>query len=205
MSKGRGQPRPFSLLHARFKPPEPDADIESVSLTITPPVRLVALVGALVLTGIAAAVFLLSRNAIDGEPSASVPQTPAHTTPASKPTAAKPSPAVKHPTHRRPTGFPTSVDNALRANRIVVVSVFMPNAPVDAIVRRAAREGARAAHARFVGISALNERAVARLVAKTGVLPDPAVVVVKRPGVVMSTFSVTDAGTIAQAVAQARK
>ena len=50
-----------------------------------------------------------------------------------------------------------------------------------------------------------NERAVAALVAKAGVLPDPAVLVVKRPGVVTTTFSVTDAGTIAQAVAQARR
>jgi hypothetical protein len=56
-----------------------------------------------------------------------------------------------------------------------------------------------------VPLSAANERAVSALVAKTGMLPDPAVLVVKRPGVAVATFSVTDAGTIAQAVAEARR
>ena len=81
----------------------------------------------------------------------------------------------------------------------------MPGAAVDRIVRREARAGAAASRAGFVAISATNERAVSGLIAKTGVLPAPAVVVVKRPGVVETTFSVTDAGTIAQAVAQARR
>jgi hypothetical protein len=54
-------------------------------------------------------------------------------------------------------------------------------------------------------LSALNERAVEALVAKAGLLPVPAVVIVKRPGTVSATFSVTDAGTIAQAVADARR
>lgn len=76
---------------------------------------------------------------------------------------------------------------------------------MDAIVRREARAAAQASHAGFVRINALNETAVAALVAKAGVLPDPAVLVVKRPGVVTTTFSVTDSGTIAQAVAQARR
>ena len=80
----------------------------------------------------------------------------------------------------------------------------MPGAAVDSIVRREARAGAKAARAGFVAISATNERVVSGLVAKTGVLTAPAVVVVERPGVVATTFSVTDAGTIAQAVAQAR-
>ena len=46
---------------------------------------------------------------------------------------------------------------------------------------------------------------MANIVAKTGILPAPAVVVVKRPGVVVATFSVTDAATISQAIAQARR
>ena len=40
--------------------------------------------------------------------------------------------------------------------------------------------------------------------AKTGVLPDPAVLVIRRPGVVEATLGVTDRETVAQAVAQAR-
>jgi hypothetical protein len=174
-----------------------------VSLTLTPPTRIAALVGALVLTGLAAVVFLLGRGALGGEPSAAVtpatkpaPQAAATTKPATAPQRAKP---------RVVSGFPAKIDHALRYSRVVVVSVSMPGAAVDAIVRREARAGAKAARAGFVSISADNERAVSGLMAKTGVLPSPAVVIVKRPGVVATTFSVTDAGTIQQAVAQARR
>ena len=57
----------------------------------------------------------------------------------------------------------------------------------------------------FVAVSALSERLVRPLVAKTGVLPDPAVLVLRRPGVVTASLGVTDRQTVAQAVAQARR
>ena len=103
------------------------------------------------------------------------------------------------------SGFPARIDHALRYSGVVVVSVSIPGAAVDRVVRSEARSAARASRAGFVAISALNERAVGGLVAKTGVLPDPAVVIVRRPGTVAATFSVADAGTIAQAVAEARR
>jgi hypothetical protein len=172
-----------------------------VSLTLSPPTRVVALVGALVLTGLAAVVFLLGRGAISGSasPSATAPITHSTLRATHRP-AAKPKPA-----QRQPSGFPAPVDHALRYGKIVVVSVSIPGAPVDAQVRSEARAGAAASRAGFVRLSALNERAMAQLMAKTGVLPDPAVLVVKRPGTVVATFSVADAGTIAQAVAEARR
>lgn len=176
-----------------------------VSLTLSPPVRVAALVGALVLTGLAAVAFLLGRGVLGGDassPSAS-PTAPLVTpapsgTPTPAHTPVRPKPA------RVPSGFPAKIDRALQDSRVVVVSVSVPGSAVDAIVRREARSGARAARASFVTYSAANEREMTALLAKTGVLPAPAVVIVKRPGVVASTFSVTDADTIAQAVAQAR-
>jgi len=179
-----------------------------VSLTLNPPTRVAALVGALVLTGLAAVVLLVGRGALGGEPAASVTPAPGATTPAT-PAPLKPKPAAApraavKPKPRVPSGFPAKIDRALRYNRVVVVSVSMPGAAVDSIVRSEARAGAKAARAGFVAVSATNERVVAGLVAKTGVLTAPAVVVIERPGVVATTFSVTDAGTIAQAVAQAR-
>jgi len=177
-----------------------------VSLTFSPPTRLTALVGALLLTGIAAVVFLLGRGTLTGDGAAATTSTPVvHTPRAHKPTGAKAPVAKPKPKPRVASGFPARIDHALRYSRVVVVSVSMPGAAVDAVVRKEAREAARATHAAFVPVSALNERAVSDLMAKTGVLPDPAVVVVKRPGVVVATFSVTDAGTIAQAVAGARR
>lgn len=179
-----------------------------MSLTLSQPTtRVAALVGALVLTGLAAVVFMLGRGALADEPSAT--STPPATQPtarvAPKPKLAAAPRATTEPKPRVASGFPPKIDHALRYSRVVVVSVSMPGAAVDRIVRREARAGAAASRAGFVSISAANERAVAGLVAKTGVLPAPAVVVVKRPGLVATTFSVTDAGTIAQAVAQARR
>jgi len=172
-----------------------------VSLTLSPPTRVVALVGALVLTGFAAALFLLGRGVIGGSasPTASAPITRATSQNARQPVT-KPRPAP-----RQPSGFPAPVDHALRYGKVVVVSVSMPGAAVDAQVRREAHTAAAASHAGFVRLNALNERAMAQLMAKTGVLPDPAVVVVRRPDTVVATFSVADAGTIAQAVAEARR
>lgn len=175
-----------------------------MSLTLNPPTRLTALIGALVLTGLAAVVFLLGRGAL-GE-ATGVSSAPAPVAKAAPRVVAKPKPsAAPRAQARVPSGFPAKIDHALRYNRIVVVSVSLPGAAVDAVVRREARSGARAARAGFVSISAANERAISGLVAKTGVLPAPAVVIVKRPGVVAGTFSVTDSGTISQAVAQARR
>lgn len=175
-----------------------------MSLTFSPPTRLTALVGALVLTGLAAVVFMLGRGALGGDEAAAT-STPVVHPPrtANKPTGAK-APASK-PKPRVESGFPPRIDHALRYSRVVVVSVSIPGAAVDAVVRKEARAATKATHAAFVPVSALNERAVSGLMAKTGVLPAPAVVVVKRPGTVVATFSVTDAGTIAQAVAEARR
>jgi len=173
-------------------------------MTLSPPTRVTAFVGAVVLTGLAAVVFILGRGALGGEPTAS-------TTPAEKPApraapVAEPATAGRvKPKPRVSSGFPAKIDHALRYSRVVVVSVSVPGAAVDGIVRSEARAAAKASRAGFVAISASNERAVAGLFAKTGVLPAPAVVVVRRPGEVVTVFSVTDAGTIAQAVAEARR
>jgi len=180
----------------------------TVSVTLSPPIRVLALVGALAATGLAAFVFVLGRGASESELSA--PTTPV--TPVTKPSAqanppAKPSrtPTVKPRVVITKSGFPVAIDRALRRRGVVVVAIFMPGAAVDAVVRAEARAAAARSRAGYVPISALNERLVGSLVAKTGVLPDPAVLVIKRPGVVTAMLSVTDRETIAQAVAQARR
>ncbi len=177
-----------------------------MSVTLAPPARVAALVGALVLTGLAAIAFMLARGAIVGDGSSATPTPDAHATRQAATTRAKAKTpaAVAKPT-RAASGFPKPVDHALRYGNVVVVSVSIPGAAVDAVVRREARAAAATTHAKFVPLSAANERAMEALFAKTGVLPAPAVVIVKRPGVVETVFSVTDAATIAQAVTQARK
>jgi hypothetical protein len=175
-----------------------------MSLTLHPPARLTALVGALVLTGLAAVVFLVGRGAVGGDATSEATPAPGKTAPRVSTTPSKPTVAPRVEP-RVASGLPASVDHALRYSRVVVVSVSMPGAAVDRVVRGEARAGAKASSAAFVRLSATNERAMSALVAKSGILPSPAVVIVKRPGVVATTFSVTDAGTIAAAVAQARR
>jgi hypothetical protein len=160
----------------------------------------------LVLTGLAAVVFLVGRGAAGGDSGAS--ETPApviHTATRTTSGPAQTHVATPKPAPRQASGLPPRIDHALRYGKVVVVSVGIPGAAVDAEVRSEARTAAKASHVRFIPLSALNARAMSALMAKTGVLPDPAVVVVKRPGTVVATFSVTDAATVAQAVAEARR
>jgi hypothetical protein len=181
-----------------------------VSVTLSPPIRVFALVGVLVAVGLAAFLFLLGRGG--GDAAADQPLvTPAPATKPAKPTPAPAKPAKpRRPAPTRaaalpPSGFPRPVHRALRRNRVVVVVVYTPGAAVDSVVRAEARAGARASRAGLVQLSALSGRLVEPLVAKTGVLPSPAVVVLRRPDVVAATLSVTDSETVAQAVAQARR
>jgi hypothetical protein len=182
-----------------------------VSVTLSPPIRVFAFVGVLAAVGFAAFLFLLGRGGEDaagGEPL--VTPTPA-TTPSTPSRPAKPTPAAPRRATRPqaaalpPSGFPLPVHRALRRNRVVVVVAYTPGATVDSVVRAEARAGARASGAAFVPMSALSERLMEPLVAKTGVLPSPAVVVVRRPDVVAAKLGVTDRETISQAVAQARR
>ncbi|MBA2424080.1 MAG: hypothetical protein H0V58_01830 [Actinobacteria bacterium] len=171
-------------------------------MTLTPPIRVFALVGVLAAVGLAAFLFLLRPAGDETSSAVTRPVTrPAKSTRPPTPTPRAPSRATALPA----SGFPLPIHRALRRNRVVVVVVYMPGASVDSIVRAEAKAGARTARAGYVAVSALSERLVRPLVAKTGVLPDPAVLVLRRPDVVVATLGVTDRQTVAQAVAQARR
>jgi hypothetical protein len=178
-----------------------------VTATVSPPIRVFAALGVLAAIGFALFFFVLGRTATDdgtgvtvtphGQPKAEgqrAPTSRAHTT--KPPTARFLTPA---------SGFPGAVDRAFRKHRVVILVVFMPGSPVDSVVRGEARAAAIATRAGYVPVSALNERVVGVLLSKTGVLPDPAVLVLRRPGVVTATLGVTDRATVAQAVAEARR
>ncbi len=171
--------------------------------SISPPVRVFALVAVLAAVGFAAFVFLTGRSQAAELTAAPTPAvTPSPVKPA--PAATKPAGTRKAPVRTPKSGFPAPVDRALRYNRVVVIALYLPGAAVDAQVRAEARAGAARARVGFVALSAASERLVRPLIAKTGVLPQPAVVIVRRPGVVKATLGVTDAGTVAQAALQAK-
>jgi hypothetical protein len=183
-----------------------------MSVTLSPPVRIFAFVGVIAAVGLAAFMLLAGRSAGDEGGSATPPATtPARTTPA--PTAPTTPTAPVTPARPRPSrtvalppsGFPLPVHRALRKDRVAIVVVYAPRAAVDSVVRAEARAAARASRTPLVQLSAFSERLVQPLVAKTGVLPNPAVLVVERSGTVTATLGVTDSETITQAVVQARR
>ena len=174
-----------------------------MSVTLSPPVRVAALVAALVLTGLGAFVFLLGGHARSESAARVAPATEHVATAHAKAQAPAPGPAA---TRSQPLSreLPAPVARAFRNRKVVVVAVYVPGAPVDSKVRGEARAGAGMAVAGFVPVSARSENALQKLVAKAGVLPAPAVVIMRRPGVVTATLGVTDRQTVAAAVAQAK-
>jgi hypothetical protein len=174
-------------------------------MTVSPPIRVFAFVGALVATGLGLFFFTAGRSDDFGRATAMTAQhqRPAKNESPTRPTRAQNPRATRFHTPR--SGFPTAVDRAFRRHRVVVLVVYMPGAAVDAVVRREARAGAVESGAGFVPVSALNDRRATQVVAKTGVLPDPAIVILRRPGTVAATLGVTDRETVVQAVAQAKR
>ena len=127
--------------------------------------------------------------------------TPAHTTPAPSKAHARPATPVKLNTH----GLPVKVALALRKHSIVVVSLSQPGADVDAIAAAEAKVGANAMGVGYLTLNVFHQRPGTAVLRKLGVLTTPAVLVVKRPGVVYSEFKgFVDRDVVGQAVADAR-
>jgi hypothetical protein len=170
-----------------------------VITTVSRPVQIFAVLGIVGALGFAVLNFMGGSGEASTTPE---PIVPATTRPAQTPAPARP-PATSSTETR--SGFPAQIDSALRRKRVVVVAVYMPRAGVDLAVRDEAQIAAARTGAAFVAVRATNERVVRPLIAKVGLLSDPSVLVVKRPGVVTARLGVTDRQTIAQAVAQSRR
>jgi hypothetical protein len=215
-----------------------------VELTLSPQIKIVALVGLLATLALGGGMLFLGRSqSSSGSAAPSTPLKHYHrvTTTAATPTskhagrhavaskpAAKPAvktakpatkPVVKTAAPATPTpvhsstpavaanGLPTALDVLLHTHRIVVVSLYDPEAPADAIAFAEARAGAADASAGFLGVNVLDERISAPLTALVGggtVLPDPGILVFRRPGTLMNRITgFADRGAVAQLVAAA--
>jgi hypothetical protein len=101
-------------------------------------------------------------------------------------------------------GLPPEVAAALRRHELVVVSLYDPQARVDRISLAEASAGAEVAHAGFVPLNVLRQRQAGPLMRQLGVLPDPSVLVYRRPGKLVARFDgFADRDTVAQAVVNA--
>lgn len=130
-----------------------------------------------------------------------VPAKRAAPKPAARKIAAKPKPKVD------PTlapGLPSSVAAAFSGRKVVVVSLYAPDVPLDEMAVAEARAGAAAAGAGFVALSVVNESQARPLTKLLGVLEDPGVLVFKRPGELFLRVSgFADEQTVAQAARNA--
>ena len=202
-----------------------------MSLTLSPPVRIAALLGILLIVLGGGAMMMLGRGGNEaasvaptvikhhpfGVPATAKPQPTAKPTPTGKPsTTAKPKPApAAKVVHRAPVqaavvtaalkaGVPPAIARALGRNPVVVVSVFNPYSEVDGISFAEARAGAQLAHAGFVPLNVLSEAQAGKLTEQLGLLPNPGLLVYARPSTLAIRINgFVDKETVAQAAANA--
>jgi len=100
-------------------------------------------------------------------------------------------------------GLPMAIASALRAHKIVVVSVFDPESQTDAIAYAEAKAGASEAGAAFVGLSVLDSVAAGALTTQLpggGLLPSPGVLIYRSPDTLVYRLDgFADRDTVAQA------
>jgi hypothetical protein len=119
------------------------------------------------------------------------------------PAPASATPAVKT-TVAPGDGLPAAIQNAFAAHRIVVVSLYDPDATVDDTAMLEAAAGAKLAGTAFVPID-VTKQDVDALNARYGVIEDPAVLVLRPSGeIAFRVDGFADRDTVAQAAANAK-
>lgn len=195
-----------------------------MTFTLSPPVRIAALLGLTASILFGGAMMVLGRgdssvpttHVIKHHPfgpgvktrqasTASVATPTKHSATKTKPATATP-PARKAPV--KPSaevaalaaGLPAPVARALGQHRTVVVSLYNPYSEVDGIAFAEARAGARLAGVGFVPLNVLSKAQAGKLTEQLGLLPDPGLLVYVRPGTLVVKISgFADKETVAQA------
>ena len=102
--------------------------------------------------------------------------------------------------------IPAALRRALAQSRVVVAVLAAPGTVDDQEAVKAAREGAKAAHAGFTVLDVSKESVAKALALKAPGLTDPSVLVVTRPGTVAVRIAgYADSESVAQAAADARR
>ena len=179
-----------------------------MALSISPRLRALLIVGVLALAALAAGMMVLGRGHASNNAQAKPkpPVTPATAFPKASPsTPATPTgEAPSAPSAPKGEGaLPAAIQQALTANRVVVVSLFAPKAKIDTTALREAAAGAQLAGAVFVPIDVTRDD-VDSLKQRYGVIQDPAVLVLRPPGdLIVRIDGFADRDTVAQAAANA--
>jgi hypothetical protein len=188
-----------------------------MNLSVSPQIRLVALVGVLALLGLSVTVFALGRRSTThtGAPAAVAPS-PVRPHAVGSPVQT-PSPAGSRPAAHaalvnpvvaaaRAQGWPLSIARAFVGHRVVAVELYSSDAPLDRDALAEASAGTKRVGAILVPLDvSLGRDAAARAVLhKIGVVDSPALLVLHRPGTVFARLDgFQDQGSVSQAVANA--
>ena len=170
-----------------------------MNTTLPIPARYLAVIGIALL---AAVLFLFMRPMLLGSGDDAAPLvTPAPTLATPKPA---PKPAVTKPKFTLLPGLPPKVANKLRYSNVLVVSLYQGSARGDRSALAAARTGARAAGAGFLPVNVLDENSARAIQAFVEDTSTPAIVVVRRPGRIVTSLEGA-ASADEQLVAQAAR
>jgi hypothetical protein len=195
------------------------ADRTFVELTLSPQMRVVALVGLLAALALAGGMFFLTRSQADAgagdlsgselaqaltpvQKPATATTVPAATAKPARATAAarsKPKPLVAE------NGVPTAILEALRRSPAAVVSLTAGGADIDRLTLAEAAAAAKSAGVPYVRIDVLQPE-LGRAIARTfGVVEAPATLVYQRPtSLFLKLDGYADSATIAQAAENAK-
>ena len=125
---------------------------------------------------------------------------PIHRSPAA-PTRPVRKPAIPSPA----ATLPAPLRRALAAHRVVVAVLYAPGVPGDAAAVQAARQGALDAHVGFTALNVRNESVAKAIALKLPGSSDPSVLVVARPGKIVTLLpGPEDRAVVAQAARDAR-
>jgi hypothetical protein len=194
-----------------------------VNLTVSPQIKILALVGLLAAVGLAATTFVLGGSS-KKTPAVHTPlrhavrpRSVVHTqAPAKHATKTRTVPHAKAHKKAKPAGFhgnpvyaqlPKPLQWQLAHHKVVVVSFYNPSSAVDAISVAEAHAGATDAKAGFLLVSVLDNQVAGILTALLpggGLLPDPGVIIYRAPGdVALRLDGFADRASVAQAATNA--
>jgi hypothetical protein len=101
-------------------------------------------------------------------------------------------------------GLPRSVAHALQMHSVVVVSLTAPRGEDDQVTQSEAQAGAAESKVGYVHIDVFHQQPGTAILRKLGVVDTPEVLIVRRPGVIISQFKgFVDRDVVAQAAAEA--
>jgi hypothetical protein len=198
-------------------------------MTVSPPVRIAAIVGLIAALALGVGFMLMghgggstsspvvirhhpfgpgAKTATPAKPGAKAPTKPTAATKG----GAKVTPVVHRAPARPPAelaalaaGLPAKIAHALGQSRVVVVAISNPTSEVDAIAFAEAKAGAALAGVAFVPLNVLSQADVGALTEQYGqTLPDPGLFIYTRPAKITFQFDgFVDKETVAQAAQNA--